>query len=154
MLLTQPDAVHHRNTPGVPRSIVHVLGPTQLRYCVTSYAPSGAVKVTEAGRAEATIHTNNVGSGCTVVAYDVVCGNADHAAVATGIGADGNPATSSAQLTASTSAPTCSPSAAAHASNGGGLSSGAMGLLVGIVVVVLLGGIAFALKRRRDRPTE
>jgi hypothetical protein len=152
MFLTQLKASHHGETPGVPTSTVHVLGPTQLRYCVASYAPSAAVRVTEAGGVKATIHTNNVGSGCTLMAYDVVCGSADHSAVATGIGADGNPATSSATLTASAGAPTCSPSAVAHASNGGGISGGAIGVLVGIVVVVVLGIVGAVLLRRKRSP--
>ncbi|HEX3897583.1 MAG TPA: hypothetical protein VHW74_00305 [Mycobacteriales bacterium] len=150
MLLTQPMASHHGETPGIPTSTVHVLGPTQVRYCVGGYAPSEPVRLTEAGGAAATIHTNYVGSGCTVIPYDVVCGNAGDAAVATGIGADGNPATSTATLTASAGAPTCAPSAVAHASKGGGLSSGAIGLLVGVVVVVLAGVVALVLRRRRS----
>jgi hypothetical protein len=154
MLMTQPKTSHHGATPGVPTSTVQVLGPTQLRYCVSGYAASDTVRVTEPGGAEATIHTNNVGSGCTLVASDVVCGNARQAAVAVGIGADGNPATSSATLTASAGASTCSPSPVAHASKGGGLSSGAIGVLVGVVVVVVLGGLAFALARRRNRTAE
>jgi hypothetical protein len=92
------------------------------------------------------------------VAYDVVCGNADHDAVATGIGADGNPATSSAQLTASTSAPTCSPSAVAHASNGGGPSSGGIIVVIGVAVVIVLGVVAVVMVRRKrlpdDKPAE
>ena len=63
MLLTQLKASHHGETPGIPTSTVHVLGPTQVRYCVASYAPNDKVTVTAAGGAEATIHASNVGSG-------------------------------------------------------------------------------------------
>jgi hypothetical protein len=153
MRVTDVMTSHHAPTPGVPASSVHALDPTQLRYCVTNYAPNALVKVTETSGAAATIHTSNVGSGCTRVPYDVVCGNSGRIVVATGVGADGNPATSSATLTASAGAPTCSPSAVAHSSNGGGLSGTGMGVLVAVILAVILAGVAITLTvRRRGRP--
>ena len=135
-------------TPAIPSSTVRVVGPTQLKYCVSSYAPSARVTVTEAGGATATIHTNNVGAGCTVIAFDAVCGDG-HSAVATGVGADGNPATSSASPAPSTGA-TCSPAPTTHhAVAGGGASSFAIGLLIGVIGAVLLAGAGFLIVRRR-----
>jgi hypothetical protein len=137
MRVTDVMTSHHAPTPGVPASNVHALDPTQLRYCVTNYAPNALVKVTETSGAAATIHTSNVGSGCTRVPYDVVCGN---------------PATSSATLTASAGAPTCSPSAVAHSSHGGGLSGTGTGVLVAVILAVILAGVAITLTvRRRGR---
>lgn len=135
-------------TPSIPSSTARILGPTQLKYCVTSYAPSEPVTVTEAGRTTATIHTNNVGAGCTVIAFDTVCGDG-HLAVATGVGADGNPATSSASPAAAVGT-TCSPAPTKHhAVAGGGVSSFAVGLLIGVIGAVLLAGAGFLLIRRR-----
>ncbi|HVW81483.1 MAG TPA: hypothetical protein VHB69_11170 [Mycobacteriales bacterium] len=153
MLLAQSAARGHGQAPGVPSSTVRVTGPTQVRYCVSSYAPSHDVTVTGPRAAIATIHTNYLGTGCTEISYDAVCGGGDQA-VATGIGADGNPATSAATLTAPAGTPTCAHTGAGHASGagaGGGLSGTEVGVLVVVIAVVAAGAAALALAVRRRR---
>ncbi|HWA65685.1 MAG TPA: hypothetical protein VG899_04875 [Mycobacteriales bacterium] len=153
MRVNDLDAARHAQTPGVPRSTTHVLGPTQLRYCVRSYAPSSPVSVAEPNGDTVSIHTNNVGAACTVLPYDVVCGGAGRAVVATGVGADGNPATSSATPATLARPATCAPTPSAHAAAGGGLSTASTVLIV-VAAVVVAGGLALALLLRRRRAAE
>ena len=141
-------------TPAVPSSKVTVVGFTQAKYCVSSYAPTSKVSVTGPGSTTATIHTSNLGTGCTQLTVESVCGSAgDRVIAATGIGADGNPATSSATLPPSTGTASCAPSSAAAQSAGGsgGLSHGlGVGLLIGAVLLaVVVAAGALALRRRR-----
>jgi hypothetical protein len=142
-------------TPGIPASSITVVGPTQLKYCVTSYAPSRPVTVTEAGGTTASIQTDNVGAGCTLLPYQLACtSSTDRSAVATGVGADGNPATSSATVSATAGSASCAPtiSASGHSLPGRGLSDNHLGLLLGVVGLVL-GAVAVGIMLRRRRST-
>lgn len=140
-------------TPGIPSSTVSVVGFTQAKYCVTNYAPTSRITVAAPAGITATIRTSNVGAGCTRLTIQSVCGSgADRAIVATGIGADGNPATSSATLPPTGDAATCTPtSATRHSSAGGvGLSHGvglALLVVAAVVAVVVIAG-AIAYRRR------
>jgi hypothetical protein len=89
------------SSPGLPASVVTPLNAHSVRYCVSSYAPNAVVAVRDerTGRT-VTIHTNHLGSGCTDLPVAAICGSASiQTIVATGTGADGNPATSRASDT-------------------------------------------------------
>lgn len=78
-------------TPGVPTSTIQ--GNT---YCVSNYAPnSDVVVVNQLTGATSTIHTDANGSGCTTIPIRRACATSTtQTIVASGVGADGHPATS------------------------------------------------------------
>jgi hypothetical protein len=144
-------------TPGVPTSTVKAGAGSSVRYCVTEYAPNGRVVVRdERTGSAAVIHTNNRGSGCTGLARAVRCGAAERV-VATGTGADGSPATSTATL-GPRAAAGCGGSGeggSSSASSDAGQMSGGDALLLGVAgaVLVLLAIVgALAMRRRRVVP--
>jgi hypothetical protein len=139
-------------TPGIPSSSITVVGPNQLKYCVTGYAPTRSVTVTEAGGNVATIQTDNVGAGCTTLPLQLACsGSSDRSAVATGVGADGNPATSSAAVPEASAAMTCAPTASASHHSASSLSHRDVGLLLGVIGLALLGAAAIGIVLARRR---
>jgi hypothetical protein len=142
--------------PSVPTSTTTVAG-AQVKYCVSGYAPGHTVRVDDARDAVHTqIRTGFRGTGCATWQAPTGCDHAPvDAAVAVGVGADGNPATSSAtaQLAAN---PTCSASPATvhrHSALGGSVSLSSAGVVLLVVAGVALIGIvvvsAVALRRRR-----
>ncbi|MGN6474193.1 MAG: hypothetical protein ACTHK4_11180 [Mycobacteriales bacterium] len=140
--------------PAVPTSTVKA-GHQGVSYCVSGYAPSRSVVVrNERTGASATIHANNHGAGCGRVP-GFACGQGDgDRVIALGTGADGNPATSSATITAA-DAPGCVTSAQAapssSASSTGNLLSGADLVLLGVAGAVLLALAAVAVVAVRRR---
>jgi hypothetical protein len=145
-----------RGGPGVPTSTVTVQGG-QVTYCVTGYAPRKAVAVDDpAARIHVRLHTGIRGVGCTSWPAPTGCDqSAAGTAVATGLGADGNPATSSATVQVPLSA-TCAPSPAAthrHSALGGSVSLSSAGIVllvvagVALISVVVIGLVAG--RRRR-----
>lgn len=139
---------------GVPTSTMTVDG-NDLKYCVTGYAPNRDVTVAEAGAAPVTLHTHISGAGCTQLPGHAQCDRVVvTSAVATGTGADGNPATSRASLREPPDPANCSPtgSGSGHpaAAGGGSLSGAEIGLwtLLGVLVLALLTAGVAALRRR------
>jgi hypothetical protein len=145
-----------RSSPGVPTSTVSTFGAESAHYCVTDYAPNATVSVhNDTTGATASILVNHRGSGCTDVPVDVSCGErVTQLIVATGVGADGNPGTSSARAEVPGNIGRCAGSPAGRADSGSSqsssLSTTAITLLaVGGVLVIGLGGGGIVLVRRR-----
>jgi hypothetical protein len=143
---------------GVPASSMTRDGQ-QVKYCVTGYAPDRVVKIAVHGSdTTLKLRTHISGSGCTKLPARSECGRVVvQSAVATGIGADGNPATSSAALREPSNPATCPPTTPAthHPSTAGGrvsLSGAGIALLsvLGIAVLGIL-GIGLAALRRRSK---
>jgi hypothetical protein len=130
---------------------VTVAGFTQVRYCVTDYAPGSRVSVTSPNGGDVAIRTSNVGAGCTVLPYQSVCdSSASRTIVAVGTGADGNPATSSATVANLAGAPSCSAAPRPHdAAKGSGISGLALGVLGGVAGLAVLAALALFVVRRR-----
>lgn len=146
-------------TVGVPTSTMTFDG-TQAKYCVAGYAPDRVVTINDAAdRLQVTVRTHISGAGCTELPAHAVCGHAvRQSAVATGVGADGNPATSRATVSERAAPATCPPTASPthHASTAGGrVSLSGAGLVLLVVAGVALLGIAalgtLALRRRRSQ---
>ena len=79
-------------SPGLPASTMTVDG-NHVKYCVSGYAPDRPVTIVEE-RIDLTVRvrTHIDGSVCTHLPARSVCGQViERSAVATGIGADGNP---------------------------------------------------------------
>jgi hypothetical protein len=141
-------------TPGVPTSTTGVMGEHFVRYCVKGYAPNSTVTVTnELTGATVTIHTNRGGRGCAEVPLKRGCHAISQTIVASGTGADGNPASSTAVVTAP---PTHSLCAASGSKSGSLAFTGSSiiipALLIGIVLI-MIGTAAVAAARRRTGAT-
>jgi hypothetical protein len=144
---------------GVPASTVTTFGADSAHYCVTHYAPNAAVAVhNEKTGKSATIHTNHKGRGCTDVPVEVTCGQqVTQLIVASGVGADGSPGTSSAQAKVPGNLGKCAGSAAGTGDSGGGTSSSLSTtaktlIAVGGAAVLAIGAVAIVLVRRRRSP--
>lgn len=129
-------------SPGVPTSTVHGLGDGTAHYCVADYAPNRIASVrNEQTGASTSIRTNNRGSGCTDVPIAAKCGDgAAQTIVAAGVGADGNPGTSSATVTLPEGSPAC---AGSSSRSGGPTRSAGPIRLTGVNIALLsVGGVA------------
>lgn len=148
-------------TPGVPTSTTGVMGEHFVRYCVKNYAPDSTVTVTnERTGATVTIHTNGNGAGCAEVPIKRGCRAVRQVIVASGIDANGKPASSRAVVVAPPTPSLCQ--AAAQHNHGSGAGSGTgsgslaftgatgimMMLAIGIVLIIV-GSAALAAARRR-----
>ena len=139
----------------VPSSTTAVDG-ARVKYCVSGYAPDKIVRVgSPASGLQRRIHTGIDGTGCTSLPTQTRCGQPVHrSVVATGIGADGNPATSSATLVERANPATCSPaSPGRHDSTAGGrvsLSGAGLVLLavIGVAVLAIAAVVVVELRRR------
>jgi hypothetical protein len=146
------------SSPGVPASTVTTFGAESAHYCVTAYAPNATISVrNEKTGAVASLHTNHKGSGCADVPVDVTCGErVSQLIVATGVGADGNPGTSSARADVPGNIGRCVGSPAGRADSGSSqsssLSAPAITLLAvgGVLVIGLCGGGLVLARRRRS----
>jgi hypothetical protein len=141
--------------PGVPISTATVVDG-QVKYCVSGYAPRQSVVVVHSSaRVQTRFRTGFRGSGCSSWSVPQGCSRpVEDAAVATGVGADGNPATSTATVRAPLS-PTCSasPVPVHHDSAlGGSVSLSSAGiLLIGVAAIALAGLIVIGLVAARRR---
>lgn len=143
-------------SPGLPASTMTDDG-NHVKYCVSGYAPDRPVTIVEE-RIDLTVRvrTHIDGSACTHLPARSVCGQViERSAVATGIGADGNPATSRATLKERPDPATCPPIPPRehHPSTAGGrisLSGAGVALLavVGVAIFGLLAVGVVALRRR------
>jgi hypothetical protein len=141
--------------PGVPTSTVSIVSG-QVKYCVSGYASEHAVLVVDtARRVDTRLRTGFRGSGCITWQAPQGCARLADSAVATGVGADGNPATSTAVWHApmtSTCAVSPTPTRARSALDGSVSLSGAGLLLLAVAGVALLGTIVVgvvAVRRKR-----
>jgi hypothetical protein len=137
--------------------VVKPVSAHTVAYCVSEYAPNSPVAVRDerTGRT-VTIRTNNRGSGCTQLPVAPSCGRAAHRPiVATGTGADGNPATSQADAVAPAGRVGC-------VSSGEGVRAGRIQPLsgTGAALLAAVGGVivglgvgAVAVWRRRAQHT-
>lgn len=142
-------------TPGVPTSTVGVMGEGVVRYCVKNYAPDSTVTVTNKLTGKTvTIHTNGKGAGCAEVPIKRGCRAITQTIVASGTDANGDPATSSAVVTAPATPSLCSAAGTKHhSSSSGSLAfTGAAGITIMVIIGLLLIGLgtfAVVLGRRR-----
>lgn len=140
-------------TPGVPTSTVGVMGEKVVRYCVKNYQPDSTVTVTnELTGQSVKIHTNRTGAGCAEVPLKRGCRATKQTIVASGIGDNGKPATSSAVVTAPATPSLCSAAGTKHTSSGSLAFTGATGIMLMVLiglVLVALGTAAVVIGRRR-----
>jgi hypothetical protein len=145
--------------PGVPTSTMASDGHN-VRFCVSNYAPDRVVTVTDSeASVPIKLRTHISGAACTDLPAHTECGRLiTRSAVATGIGADGNPAVSRATLKEVANPATCPPTQAPthHTSTAGGrvsLSGAGIALLsvVGLAVLGMLAIGLVALRRRSVR---
>jgi hypothetical protein len=143
-------------TPGVPTSAVSTFGDGTAHYCVTGYAANAPVAVrNEKTGDSASIRTNHRGAGCTDVRVKVECGQLTaQSIVATGVGADGNPGTSSARAAVPGNIAPCAPSDGSRApsEDTSSLSSTAKAVIAGAGAggLALVAVAVILLRRRRS----
>lgn len=143
------------NSPGIPASSVTTFGDRTAHYCVSDYAPDAAVTVhNEKTGDDASIHTNNRGSGCTDIKVAVECGlQVPQSIVAAGVAADGNPGTSTARaLVPGNVAPCDSSDGSVAASEGSSSPGGATKAIIaigGAGGLVLIALAVIWIRRRR-----
>jgi hypothetical protein len=146
-------------TPSVPSSTVKTVTGHGARYCVTHYAPNERVTVrVESAAVAAAIHTNNRGAGCTSVPVSAPCGHGQ-VVVATGTGADGNPATSRATVVPRAGSGCAQGQAAAGSAGQAGSLSGGDAALLGVagaimVMLAVVGATVIRRRRRVEPPSE
>jgi len=132
--------------PG-PTGTVGVLGQHFVKYCVKHFKPHSTVTVTNVTTgATVTIHTNGNGAGCTQVPIKRACKPLTEKIVATGIGADGKPATVHSTVNVPATKSLC------NSSSGGTLPfTGSEIIITGVIlgVVLIVGGAALTVVRRR-----
>ncbi|HVT66022.1 MAG TPA: hypothetical protein VHD81_12790 [Mycobacteriales bacterium] len=146
-------------SPGLPTSTVATFGDHTAHYCVSGYAANAPVAVhNDKTGDDASIRTNNRGSGCTDVKVAVECGQqVVQSIVASGVAADGNPGTSTAEATVPGNLAPCDSSDGSIAAGPGSSSpsriaqvsiaiGGAGGLALVAFVVILV-------RRRRSTAT-
>jgi hypothetical protein len=126
---------------------VGVLGEHFVKYCVKHFKPNSNVTVTnETTGATVTIHTDSQGAGCAEVPIKRECKANTEQIVATGTGADGNPATVRSTITVPATPSLCS-------SNQGGTLpfTGSNIIIPGAIIglVLIIAGTAMTVVRRR-----
>lgn len=147
------------DSPGVPSSSVTTYGAKTAHYCVTDYAPNAAVAVhNDMTGAKASIQTNHRGSGCTDVPVEVDCGQrVKQTIVATGVGADGNPGTSTVAANVPGNIGDCAGKLAGDDKSATtGLTGSDIALIAigGVALAGLIGGGVVSRRRRRSASVE